>query len=409
VLPAPDRRIGLRWISASIRADIEENATAAVLQRGTPMLAKSTLCGACLVLLSSASAVGCSADDGAGGNSDSNFTGSNKPVTWEKDIQVKPFSVPLSKTFKDIPITRFGITVTPTLTASGSFGLKDSELHVIVQYTANPPRVTLLDVNSRGTWTASARLDLDVKAGADFKVAAPDIKKSFSTGTSLGGKAFEIAKLPIAVLPLPQAPQIQLQLDHELAAACELDFDAELHAFAEVAVEGQATSDVFYNPSAPKHVGFKANDGLTKADMFHTTTKPHVAFKDGNLAQVKGRCSVQPSINATAALGADPTHPLADVGVKFIVEPYAEFDATFKSMQDWSVDAKTGIAGTITPFGDFFGQAFNSPIDFKIFDFELARGPSSSSDTLTVAGVGIPLPDGSNPPPPDPPPPSPSP
>jgi hypothetical protein len=275
-------------------------------------------------------------------------------------------------------LTRFGLTVTPSLTASGTFGLRNADVHVQVAYIANPPRIDRLDVFSRGTWSASARLDLDVKAGADFKTSA-DFRKSFVTGTSLGGKAFEILKTPIAILPLPQAPNVQIELDLELAASCELDFDAELHAFAEIGVEGLATADVFYNPTAPQHVGFVGNGGLSTKDMFHLTTPPHVAFKDGNLAQLHGRCGVQPSLNATAALVIDPTHPLADVGVKFIVEPYAQFDGKFNSLSDWSVDTKIGLQGSISPFGDFFGRSFQNTTSLTLFDFDLARGPSSSA------------------------------
>jgi hypothetical protein len=322
--------------------------------------------------------VGCSGDseDSAAGNQDLFGIGDSTPHIWDHDFVVPAMKKELSHQFKET-LTRFGVTVTPSFTPTGTFKLNDSDVHVQVEYQANPPKITRMDVLSRGTWEVDARMDLDIVAGADWKAATPDFKKSFSLGTSIGNKAFEIAKLPLFAVPLPQAPNIVFELDLELAASCEVDFDAELHAFAEMGVGGLANADVFYDASKPQgeRTGIKANAGIPSADQFHLTIPPHVAFKDGNLAQVTGRCGMQPSLNATAALVVDPTHPLADVGVKFVFEPYAEFDGTFKSLQDWSVDAKTGVDGTVSPFGDFFGQPFSRTADLKLFDFELSRGP----------------------------------
>jgi hypothetical protein len=188
-------------------------------------------------------------------------------------------------------------------------------------------------------------------------------------------------------VPLPNAPNIQLQLALELAASCELDFDADLHAFAEIGLGGEVNADVFYLSSLPagQRVGFVADANLTSADKFHITKPPHIGFKDGNLAQAKGRCGVQPSINVTAALGALPAKPLADVGVKLVVQPYAELDGQFTSIDDWKIDAKAAIEGTVSPFGDFFGQPFSTTDNFKLFDFQLAAGPTSSAASATPA------------------------
>jgi hypothetical protein len=353
---------------------------ALLMMRGALFVSGLFLLGAC--------GIGCAGEDDGAADDSQNLTGSGSPKIFDKDIPIPPQSLPLKKTFKET-LTRFGVTVTPSITPSGTFGLKDADIHVQAQYTANPPHVDKIDIFSRGTWTADFRVDVDVLASAEWKTQPVDMRKQFTFGTSLGGKAFELAKVPLAVLPLPSAPNIQLQIDLELAAACSLEFDAELHAFAEVGLEGLATSDVFYLSSAPKgkKVGFVPNGGLTKEDMFHISTPPHVSFKDGNVAQLHGKCGIQPSLNATAALGADPTHPLADVGVKFVVQPYASFDGVFKSMDDWSVDAKAGIEGTVAPFGDFFGQPFSTSLDLKLFDFELAKGPTTSSTTLSGPSI----------------------
>jgi hypothetical protein len=335
-----------------------------------------------LGLITVLSAIGCgSGDDGADTGSADLTASAGNDIIWDHDLQIPPMSVPLSHTFTE-SLSKFGITVTPSLTASGTFGLKNSDVHLQVAYKANPPKIDRLDLFSRGTWTASARLDLDVKAGAGWSKSA-DIRKSFSTGTSLGGKAWEILKTPLAIMPLPQAPNVQLELDLELAASCELDFDSELHAFAEVGVEGLATADVFYNPAVKNQVGFVADGGLSTADMFHVTIPPHMAFKDGNLAQLHGKCGLQPSLNLSAALVVDPTHPLADAGVKFIVEPYAEFTGKFNSLSDWSVDTKVALQGSIAPFGDFFGRPFQTTMNVPLFQFDLARGPTTSADPGT--------------------------
>jgi hypothetical protein len=324
---------------------------------------------------------GCSGDseDAASGNQDL-FGLDSTPHTWDHDFVVPAQQKQLSHAFKET-LTRFGVTVVPSFTPTGTFKLNNSDVHVQVVYQANPPKITQMDVFSKGTWEVDGRIDLDVTAGADWKAATPDFKKSFSLGTSIGNKAFEIAKFPLFSMPLPQAPNILFQLDLELAASCELDFDAELHAFAEMGVGGDASADVFYDVTKPagQRTGFKANSGIPTADQFHLTIPPHVAFKDGNVAQVTGKCGMQPSLNATASLVVDPTHPLADVGVKFVFQPYAEFDGTFKSMDDWSVDAKTGLKGTVSPFGDFFGQPFSTTADLNLFDFELSRGPVSQA------------------------------
>jgi hypothetical protein len=328
-------------------------------------------------------AAGCAGDSGDDASSDtSNLTFGSKPQTFDKDITIPAKSLPLSHTFTE-PLTRFGVTVTPTLTPSGTFGLKDADVHIQAQYTTSPPKLIRLDVTTKGTWSVDGRIDLDVTAGADWKTQPVDFRKQFSLGTSIGGKAFEIAKLPLSTLTIPQT-NIQLHVDLELAAACELEFDAELHAFAEVGVGGLASADVFYDSTAPsgKKVGFVLNGGLTKADQFHVTTPPHVAFKDNNKAQVTAKCGLQPSLNASASLnsGSDPSKVIADAGVKFVVEPYAEFDGKFNSPTDWSVDAKAGIQGTVAPFGDFFGMPFSSSADFDLFKFELAKASTTSQD-----------------------------
>ena len=323
-------------------------------------------------------AAGCSGDtdDSASGNQDLFGIGDSTPHIWDHDFVVPPLEKKLSHEFKET-LTRFGVTVVPSFTPTGTFKLNNGDVHVQVTYQANPPKITNMDVFSRGTWEVDARMDLDVTASAEWKAATPDFKRSFSLGTSIGNKAFEILKLPLFSMPLPQAPNILFQLDLEVAASCQLDFDADLHAFAEMGVGGLASADVFYDVTKPagQRIGFKGNQGLSSADQFHLTIPPHVAFKDGNQAQVKGRCGMQPSLNATASLVVDPTHPLADVGVKFVFQPYAEFDGNFKSINDWSVDAKTGLEGTVSPFGDFFGQPFSTTADLKLFDFELSRGP----------------------------------
>jgi hypothetical protein len=338
-------------------------------------------------------AAGCSGNEDDASSDTQNLTFGSSPQMFDHDIVIPPQSFPISHTFQET-LSKFGVSVTPSFTPSGTFTLKDADVHIQAQYVANPPSIKRLDVMSRGTWGVTARLDVDVKAGADWKTSA-DFRKQFSVGTSLGGKAFELAKIPIAAIPLPQAPNIFLHLDLELAAACELEFDAELHAFAEIGVGGLASADTFYVADAPKgkNVGFVANGGLTTADQFHITVPPHVEFKDGNLAQVMGKCGVQPSVNVTASIGPDPAHSIADLGVKLVVQPYAQFDGKFNSPTDWSVDAKTGIEATVSPFGDFFGQPFSTTADLKLFDFELARGPSSSSSGTPAATADATPPD----------------
>ena len=86
-----------------------------------------------------------------------------------------------------------------------------------------------------------------------------------------------------------------------------------------------------------------------------------------------------PSVNAMVALGIDPMHPFANVGVKFIVEPYAQFDGKFRGLNDWSIETKAAVEGSVAPFGDFLGQAVEHNIEFTLFDFELARGPTTSA------------------------------
>jgi hypothetical protein len=336
--------------------------------------------------------LGCAGDgeDAADGSQDLSFGG--QPQTFDKVIPIPAKTLPLSHTFKET-LTRFGVTVTPEITPSGTFSLTDADVHVQAKYTVNPPSVQKLDILTRGTWGATARVDLDVHSSAEWKAATPDFRKDFSLGTSIGNKAFEIVKIPLTSITLPGSANIQLQLQLEVAAACQLDFDDELHAFAEIGVGGEASGDVFYDSSAPagKRVGFVANGGLTSADKFHVTVPPHVAFKDGNLGQLHGKCGLQPSINATASLGSDPNHPLADVGVKFVVQPYAQFDANFKSLEDWSVDAKIGIEGTVSPFGDFFGQPFSTTADFQLFNLDIKDAASSpSTPTVLLQGPGTP-------------------
>jgi hypothetical protein len=156
--------------------------------------------------------------------------------------------------------------------------------------------------------------------------------------------------------------------------ACEVDFDAELHAFAEVGVGGDASARVSYDRNAPgSKIGFSVDEGENAQQKFHVTTPPHLSFKDGNLASLHGRCSLQPSINVVGSVGLDPTHPFVDAGVKLIVEPYAQLDANFRSMHDWSVDAKLGIEGTVSPFGDFVGRHWERTDGFTLFDYTLAQ------------------------------------
>ena len=88
------------------------------------------------------------------------------------------------------------------------------------------------------------------------------------------------------------------------------------------------------------------------------------------------------------ALAADPTHPLADVGVKLIIAPYAQFDGTFRSLDDWSVDAKAGIQGNVAPFGDFVGRPWQDSIYFTLFDYELARGSSHPGSDSRSGAAG---------------------
>jgi hypothetical protein len=325
-----------------------------------------------------AAACSASTDDQAGSDG-SAISAGGKTLTQDFDIPIPPLSKTLSEPFTET-ITRFGATVTPTLTPSGTFGLKDSDVHVQVEYVTNPPRINKLDISSRGTWSVDTSIALDVKVGADWKAAD---HKSFVRNTSLGGKGFPLLpRIPLGPpIPLPNAPNIQLQLQVELAATCELDFDAELHAVAKLGVEGLASSDVFYNKDAAKKVGFVQNGGLTQQQQFHVTTPPHVEFTDGNLAQVTGRCSIQPSINATAAFGVNPAKPVADVGVKFIVEPYVEVKGEFTSVSSWKFTSKLGIDGTVAPFGDFFGQPFQQKDDFDLKLFTLDLGPDGMSTT----------------------------
>jgi hypothetical protein len=323
--------------------------------------------------------VGCGAT--ASDSADSSENDLGKAKQFDHDFVLPNHTFPLTHTFTET-LTRYGVTVTPALTVGGSFAITNPDIHAQVQYTANPPRVERLDIFGRAQWEATARVDVDVKAGASWKKDV-DWRKSFTTGTSLGGKAFEILKTPLARIPLPQAPELELQLDLELAAACELDFDAELHAYATVGVGGLASADVYYDKTADKKVGFAINQGLSRSDQFHVTTQPTVAFKDGNLAQVHGRCSIQPSLNATVALLSAPDHPLADVGVKLIVEPYAQFDGDFKAPSDWSVDAKVGIQGTVAPFGDFFGRPWQAPgtLSLTLFDYPLGKAATTPTGT----------------------------
>jgi hypothetical protein len=338
-------------------------------------------------------AVGCGGDgeDTGNGGSDFSLGGSSTPQTFDKVIKLPSQNIPLSHTFKET-LTRFGVTVTPQITPSGKFTLDDADVHVQAQYTTAPPAIKRLDILTRGTWGASARVDLDVTSGADWKTSTPDFKKDFSLGTSIGNKAFEIIKIPLTSITLPGSTNIQLQLAMEVAASCELSFDDELHAFAEIGIGGSASGDVFYDSSKPagQRVGFVANGGLTSADQFHVTVPPHVAFKDGNLGQVHGKCGLQPSINATAVLGSDPNKPLADVGVKFVVEPYAQFDGTFKSIDDWQVEAKTGINATVAPFGDFFGMPFSTTADLQLFDLDIKDASSNpTTPTVLLGGPGL--------------------
>jgi hypothetical protein len=337
------------------------------------MLLKKALWAVPLITL------GCGAAATDSGADDSTGALGASAKQFDHDFALPSKTFPLQHTFSET-LTRYGVTVTPSMTVGGSFAISDADIHGQVQYVANPPRIDRLDISGRATWNATARIDVDVKAGATWKKDA-DWRKSFTTGTSLGGKAWEVFKTPLAVVPLAQAPNLQLQLDLELALACEVDFDAELHAYATVGVGGLASADVYYDRTADKKIGFAINGGLSRADQFHVTTPPTVAFKDGNIAQVHGRCSIQPSLNATVALVADPTHPLADVGVKLIVEPYAQFDGTFKSVDDWSVDAKVGIEGTVAPFGNFFGKPWQAPgtFDLTLFDYPLGNATTTSS------------------------------
>jgi hypothetical protein len=238
--------------------------------------------------------------------------------------------------------------------------------------------VTRIGLSSHGTWSGDARVDVDVAVPVDANwTTSADFRKSFSSGTSLGGKAWELVKVPLASVRLPHAPAIQVQVEVELALACALDFDAELHAYGEVGVAGLVSGDVWYdqNANGPLKVGFAADAGLSKADQFHTTKPPRFAFKQGNLAQVSGRCSIQPSINArVGALAAG----LADVGLKFIVEPYVYANGTFHSIDDWSIDTTSGVLGTVTPYGDFFGRHWQDPgnLDLKLFDYPLGSQTS---------------------------------
>src|SRR5262249_26880313 len=141
-------------------------------------------------------------EDTDNGGSDFSLGGSSTPKTFDKVIPIPSQNIPLSHTFKET-LTRFGVTVTPQITPSGSVTLTDSDVHIQAQYTTAPPSIKKLDILTRGTWGASARIDLDVASGADWKTSTPDFKKDFSLGTSIGNKAFEIVKIPLTSVTLP--------------------------------------------------------------------------------------------------------------------------------------------------------------------------------------------------------------
>lgn len=288
---------------------------------------------------------------------------------FDHDFFIPPQSVAIQRAYSEV-LTRYGVTARPSLEATGVFALSNGHVHVQAEHGGFPYRVARLDVLAQGDWSATARIDFDVAVDPTWSTYSADFRRRFATGTSIGGKAVEVTKVKLGGTPLPDSSGLELRVDLEVAVACELDFDAELHGFAEVGVGGLASIDAFYDEELPEKVGVVANGGLTPREQFHVTTQPFVSFLPANKANVHGHCSLEPSVNVLVAAVNDGA-PFADAGVKVIVEPYADFTGTFHTPDDYAVRVKAGIAANISPFGDFFGHHWERSDYVTLFDAEL--------------------------------------